>query len=150
MINRKRLESVKAATEASGKMPLLFCETVRLGIVSLFFGYPLAGLHPCRARPPFPQSEVTSVTLDSVNGLICIGTVHHQLRMVEIGFTPPMGLEQDAIDVGQFDDFGGIADGFEEATDAQVAGTTQKTICGAGDEVERLGRERTMGEATQV
>ncbi len=46
----------------------------------------------------------------------------------EIGFAPPMGLEQDAVDVGQIDGFGVVADGFEQRGDAQIARPTQEAI----------------------
>jgi len=68
----------------------------------------------------------------------------------EIGFASPMGLEQDAVDMGQLDGFGVVADGFQERGDAQVAGTTQEAIGGADDQIERLGGKSAMSQAAEV
>ena len=73
-----------------------------------------------------------------------------QRGVQEIGFAPPVGLEQDAVDVGQLDGFGIVTDGFEQGGNAKVAGTTQEAIGGADDEIERLGGKGTMSQAAEV
>ena len=73
-----------------------------------------------------------------------------QRGVQEIGFASPVGLEQDAVDVGQFDGFGVVADGFQQRGDAQVAGATQEAIGGADDQIEGFGGKSAMGQAAQV
>ncbi len=61
-VKRMRTEALfEGASVLDG--PLFF------GVVSLFLGIPWYGLYPYRARPPFPQSSVTSVTLAPVKGM---------------------------------------------------------------------------------
>ena len=103
-----------------------------------FWGIPWLGLPPGRARPPFPPKCFLR------RGGVGLSGMH------KVGFTPPVGLEQDAVDVGQLDGFGIVADGFQQRGDAQVARTTQEAVGGADEEIERLGGKGAMSQAAQV
>ncbi len=70
--------------------------------------------------------------------------------MEKIAFPAPMGLEQDAIDMGQIDDFAAGADRFQEAGDAQVAGAAQVAFSRADDEIERFRGKGAVGQAAQI
>jgi hypothetical protein len=68
----------------------------------------------------------------------------------KIAFATPVGLEQDAIDMGQIDDFAAGSDGFQEAGDAKIAGATQVALGGADDQIERFRGKGAVGQAAQV
>ncbi len=70
--------------------------------------------------------------------------------MQKIAFATPMGLEQDAIDMGQIDDFAAGSDGFQEAGHAKVAGATQVALGGADDQIECFRGKRAVGQSTQI
>ena len=48
----------------------------------------------------------------------------------------PVGLHEDAIDVVDVDGFVGAADGFDQATDAEVAGLAQDAVGASDDEID--------------
>jgi hypothetical protein len=77
-----------------------------LEVVSLFFGYPLTRV-ASRQNPASVSPKV----------FLCRGGVGES-GMHKIGFATPVGLEQDAIDVGQLDGFGVVADGLQQRGDA--------------------------------
>jgi hypothetical protein len=60
--------------------------------------------------------------------------------IAEVGLLLPMGLHEDAVDVVDVDGSVSGADGFDEATDAEVAGLAQNAVGGTNDQVNgRLG-----------
>ena len=58
-----------------------------------------------------------------------------------------MGLNEDAVDLFKVHDAGLVADGFDERTQAQVAGAAQEAFAGADDEGQGFGGE---GVVTQT
>ncbi len=70
--------------------------------------------------------------------------------MRKVAFSAPVRLEQDAIDMGQIDDFAAGSDGFEERGNAEIAGATQVALGGADDQIERFGRKGAMGQTAQI
>jgi len=61
-----------------------------------------------------------------------------------------MGLEQDAIDVGQIDDFAAGPDGFQERSHAEIAGATQVALGGANDQIECFRGKGAVRQAAQI
>ncbi len=70
--------------------------------------------------------------------------------MEKVAFASPVRLEQDAIDMGQIDDFAAGSDGFEQRGHAEIAGAAQVTLGGADDQIERFGGIGAVGQAAKV
>jgi hypothetical protein len=61
-----------------------------------------------------------------------------------------MGLEQDAVDLLEFDAFGLVAHGFEQTGQTKVAGAAQEAVGGADDESESFLGKSVMSQADGV
>jgi hypothetical protein len=61
-----------------------------------------------------------------------------------------MGLNEDAVDLFEIDDAGLVADGFDERSQAKVAGAAQHAFAGADNEGEGLGREAVVAQAAAI
>ncbi len=70
--------------------------------------------------------------------------------MQKVAFAAPVGLEQDAIDMGQVNDFATGSDGFEQGSHAEIAGATQVALSGADDQIERFRGKGAMGQAAEI
>ena len=56
----------------------------------------------------------------------------------------PMGLNEDAVDLFEVHDAVLVADGFDERTQAEIAGAAQQAFAGTHDQGQRFGREGVM------
>src|ERR1017187_6306311 len=63
---------------------------------------------------------------------------------------PPMGLDEDAVDLFEVYNAGLVADGFDERTQAQVAGPTQQSFAGTDNEGEGFWGEGVVPQAGPV
>src|SRR5262249_36506509 len=58
---------------------------------------------------------------DSKQGSVPVPIFHTLSEVDEVGFLLPVGLQEDAVDVVDFDGFVGGADGLDHAADAEIA-----------------------------
>ena len=68
----------------------------------------------------------------------------------EVTFGSPVGLQQDAVDLGEVDGLGAVADGFEEAGDAEVAAASEQAFGGVQQQGEGLFDEGVVAESDAV
>ena len=61
-----------------------------------------------------------------------------------------MGLEEDAVDLGEVDGLDAIADGFEERAEAEVSDASEDAFGGACDEGEGVVGEDGVGESGAI
>ena len=61
-----------------------------------------------------------------------------------------MGLDEDAVDLFEVHDAGLVADGFDERTQAQVAGAAQESFAGADDQGQRFRGEGVVAQAGAI
>ena len=61
-----------------------------------------------------------------------------------------MGLDEHPVDLFEVHDAGLVADGFDEGTEAQVAGAAQQAFAGADNECQGFGREGVMAQAGPI
>lgn len=61
----------------------------------------------------------------------------------------PVGLDEDAVDLLEIDEAGLVAHGFDQGTDAEVAGAAQQPLAGADDEREGFGGEGVVAQAAR-
>ena len=63
---------------------------------------------------------------------------------------PPVGLDEDAVDLFEVHDAGLVADGFDERAQAEVAGAAQQAFAGADDEGQGFRGEGVVAQAGAV
>ena len=61
-----------------------------------------------------------------------------------------MGLNEDAVDLFEVHDAGLVADGFNERTQAQIAGAVQEALAGGDDQGQRFRGESVVAQAGAV
>jgi hypothetical protein len=67
-----------------------------------------------------------------------------------IAVLAPMRLDENAVDLLEINYAGLVAHRFQEAADAQIARTAQKSLAGAHNERQRLGGEGVVAQASAV
>lgn len=70
--------------------------------------------------------------------------------MFEVALSPPVGLQQDAVDLLEVDGLGAVADGLHHGGEGEVSDASEDAFAGARDEVERLVGEGVMAESDFV
>lgn len=60
---------------------------------------------------------------------------------------PPVGLEEDSVNLLEIDGFGAVPDGFDHGTDAEVLHGPEGAFGTSGDEVDGLFGKGGVGEA---
>ena len=61
-----------------------------------------------------------------------------------------MGLDEDAVDLFEVHDAGLVADGFDERTQAEIAGAAQQAFTGTDDQGQGFGREGVVAQAGAI
>ena len=62
----------------------------------------------------------------------------------------PVGLDEDAVDLFEVHDAGLVAHGFDERTQAEIAGAAQEAFAGTDDQGQGFGREGVVTETGAV
>jgi hypothetical protein len=65
-----------------------------------------------------------------------LGADEDRLGGIGVGVVPPVGLEEDGVDLLEIDGFGLVAHGFDERADAEVSDSAERAFRAAGDEVD--------------